>query len=365
MNILHICNDYFGTKLYSELISELQKRGLNNIVYVPTKEKVDYEIKTDFNIVTQKCFSNIDRFFFYRKGEKVFNTLREKVDLKNINFIHAHTLFSNGYVALRCKEEYEIPYIVAVRNTDVNTFLKLRPDLRTICKKIIKNAENIIFLSSAYKYSFLKKHADLIEGSRNKVQVIPNGINDFWLENNYNSRKYINEKQTINILAVGEINKNKNYRKTIDVCQKLINSGYEVKLNIAGAILDKGVYRDICKSEFTQYRGVLDKENLIKLYRENDIFLLPSHKETFGLVYAEALSQGLPILYSEGQGFDGQFPDGKIGYSVKSNDVDDIVEKANLIIEKYDTIQARCADASKVFRWTNIAERYSKIYNID
>lgn len=40
---------------------------------------------------------------------------------------------------------------------------------------------------------------------------------------------------------------------------------------------------------------------------------MPSHKETFGLVYAEAMSQGLPIIYTKNQGFDGQFPDGYVG----------------------------------------------------
>ena len=40
-------------------------------------------------------------------------------------------------------------------------------------------------------------------------------------------------------------------------------------------------------------------------------FCLPSHAETFGLVYVEAMSQGLPIIY-EGQGFDKQFQDGEV-----------------------------------------------------
>ena len=30
--------------------------------------------------------------------------------------------------------------------------------------------------------------------------------------------------------------------------------------------------------------------NKVKYYRQADIFVMPSHKETFGLVYAEAMS---------------------------------------------------------------------------
>lgn len=32
---------------------------------------------------------------------------------------------------------------------------------------------------------------------------------------------------------------------------------------------------------------------------------MPSFKETFGLVYAEALSRFIEVIYTKGQGFDG------------------------------------------------------------
>lgn len=41
-----------------------------------------------------------------------------------INLIHAHTLFSAGYSALKLKKECGIPYITAVRNVDVNIFFE-------------------------------------------------------------------------------------------------------------------------------------------------------------------------------------------------------------------------------------------------
>ena len=42
---------------------------------------------------------------------------------------------------------------------------------------------------------------------------------------------------------------------------------------------------------------------------------MPSITETFGLVYGEALSQGLLIIYTKGQGFDGQIKEKLAGYS--------------------------------------------------
>ena len=49
--------------------------------------------------------------------------------------------------------------------------------------------------------------------------------------------------------------------------------------------------------------------------------------ETFGLVYAEAMSQGLPIIYTKGQGFDEQFDEGKVGYHADCFNIEEIVKR--------------------------------------
>ena len=52
-----------------------------------------------------------------------------------------------------------------------------------------------------------------------------------------------------------------------------------------------------------------------------------SKSETFGLVYFEALTQGLPVVYTAGQGFDGVINNLSVGYAVKSDNVSDIAAK--------------------------------------
>ena len=47
---------------------------------------------------------------------------------------------------------------------------------------------------------------------------------------------------------------------------------------------------------------------------------MPSSNETFGLVFIEALSQSLPIIYTKGEGIDGYFKDDFIGKAVNSKD---------------------------------------------
>ena len=90
--------------------------------------------------------------------------------------------------------------------------------------------------------------------------------------------------------------------------------------------------------------------------------ILPAYTESFGLVYAEAMSQGLPVIYSKGQGFDSQFDEGYIGYSVDARSPEDVADAIIRILDGYAEISGRCAEASKKFMWNKIARVYDSTY---
>ena len=94
----------------------------------------------------------------------------------------------------------------------------------------------------------------------------------------------------------------------------------------------------------------------------SDIFIMPSILETFGLVYAEAMSQGLPIIYSTGQGFDGQFKNGVAGYAVNCFDYRDISHKIVDLYKNYQQFSERCVSLVDKFNWLPIANAYKRIY---
>lgn len=102
---------------------------------------------------------------------------------------------------------------------------------------------------------------------------------------------------------------------------------------------------------------------LMKEYSVADIFVMPSFTETFGLVYAEALSQGLPIIYTKNEGFDGFFSNGEIGKAVVAGNIGDIVNGIKYIIHNYNTIQKRITTIDfEKFNWDKISRIYLKHY---
>ena len=67
-----------------------------------------------------------DRVIFHIKHRKIYNDIVKTYDIEKMSLIHAHSLFSNSYIAYKLKRRnFNVPYIVAVRDTDVNVFLNI------------------------------------------------------------------------------------------------------------------------------------------------------------------------------------------------------------------------------------------------
>src|SRR5690606_7569856 len=95
-----------------------------------------------------------------------------------------------------------------------------------------------------------------------------------------------------------------------------------------------------------------------------DIFVMTSIHETFGLSYAEALSQGLPIVYTKGQGFDGFYEEGQVGFGVDALSVESIANGIESVIENYNDLVQNVSqlDLAQSFDWNEIAKKYQNIY---
>ncbi len=359
--VLHIANDYLGTSLYKALINALNNRGIENDVFVPVKKGTIQNGMPDNSVVVTPCFNTIDRLLFITKQRKLIKEMQRLFDLGEYSCIHAHTLFSAGYAAYKLNKYKGIPYIVAVRNTDLNVFFKRMVYLRNTGVRIMEDAEKVIFLSETYKRTILRQYVPFDKRNEidRKSKVIPNGISDFF-QNNSSSHKSIN-KNYIRIIYVGDINENKNLGETIDACKILYNRGINCTYTIIGDFTDNRC-KHILKEDFVKYIPRCEHEELINHYRENDIFVMPSHTETFGLVYAEAMSQGLPVIYTRGQGFDGQFPDGEVGYSVSDTDPKELADCIEKVIQEYDGLSVNATALSARFNWNDIASEYQHVY---
>ena len=360
--VLYIDGNYPLHSLHRELVNGLADLGNEMIVYVPMKgNELEGKYNSDHpgvKVVYSNILNNIDRIAFIPKIYKLVSDVEKKIDMSKIDCILAGTVYSDGGVAYLLHKKYNIPFSVAVRETDVTYHMKWRPYLNSFVKGILKEATNVIFISPSYKKYFEKFACD-----EKKYVTIPNGVNDYWFIGNDRERRI---HDPVSLIFVGEISKRKNVTTIIYVISELKKSGLYALLHVVGSGNEEQKCKDLASklgvSDNIAFHGWQNsKEGIKEFYDQADIFVMPSLRETFGTVYIEAISQGLPVIYTKNQGIDGYFKQGTVGFACDPRNAYDIKDAVIKTIQNYKSISATCSLMSKNFMWKVVSAQYNTI----
>lgn len=376
MKVLHICNGYVGSRVHTNLYRELDALGLEQTIFtcVYKKEEIDKNRFESKN--TEFVYANVLRPFyrpFYHVKKWIISfSLEKRIRAKDYDCIHATTLFTDGAQAYELNKKYGIPYVVAVRNTDLNLFLEKVPYAWSLGRKILLNATRIVFISKAMASTFENHHviAPIVSKIRDKFILCPNGVDSYWLQNVDHTKR-----TGKNILYVGDFSQNKNVKRVIDAVLSLssIPRYSDIHLTLVGGGSSvNGVTGNSSEQEVLQlidgnkdrisFLGkIYDRPKLREVYSKSDVFVMPSIHETFGLVYVEALSQNIPVVFSANQGIDGFFS-AKAGERVNPLSVSEIKAAIMKIIENHSSYSNEDIDFQS-FDWSFIAEKYLVLYN--
>lgn len=232
-SVLEVCSYYMGSTLYQNLFDQFDNEKIEHDILYFCSSKTVIEREIPNNLIVSQSFKPLDRVAFHVKHKKVYKDIQNKVDFNKYYMTHAHSLVSNGYISMRIKEDYGIPYIVAVRNTDLFTFLRLYPFVRNTAKRILNEAEKVIFLSPTYRDLTVNKHVNKVDRDNilEKSIILPNGIDQYYLDNGQIKEK--SNMQDANLIYVGRVDDlNKNVITTIKACKELIKQGYNIKLTL-------------------------------------------------------------------------------------------------------------------------------------
>lgn len=374
MKVLHIAGGAAKNCLYERLVDNLYQEGIEKqLLYAPVRT-LEEALKQP---IPRHCGVDFKYQFILKKYHRIFFNLKIKTITQNIcavdnpesyDIIHAHSLYSDGAVALKLSENTGNPFIIAVRNTDVNAFMRYRPDLQRYRNKILEKARKIIFISPAYYKKFFQKiDSSFHTALKKKAMVIPNGLSDDWFVfDQYPQQSIVDGK--LRILYVGNFTKNKNVLNLLEAVLQLRDKGINATLTLVGE--GGGQQGKITKRikgngyEFVSYLGKINEaERLKQIYRSHDIFAMPSVKETFGLVYIEAMSQGVPVVFSKGQGIDGFFPENTVAEATESSDSTAIALSIERLYERAYLVRKQCVTESSRFRWREIAKAYVQLYS--
>ncbi|OFX61438.1 MAG: hypothetical protein A2066_00620 [Bacteroidetes bacterium GWB2_41_8] len=139
-------------------------------------------------------------------------------------------------------------------------------------------------------------------GLENPVAIIPNGINtDIYKPSD---RPKLNTKKRI--LFLSRIHKKKGINFLIEAWASIYKKFPDWEVQIVGVNEDsylESMKQLIQKNDIVESIKIIEPvygTAKIKLYQESDLFVLPSHSENFGIVVAEALSSGVPVITTKG-----------------------------------------------------------------
>src|SRR5690606_32791823 len=200
---LHVNSYFLSNSIHYNLYKKL-KKAKGDIFLIPVykffKEKHIDGVDIDY------VFTSLDKKVFFTKIPKVVFLFFKK-KFNNFDYIHAHTVISDGIPAAIISFFTNKPLVVSVRDTDISLFIKGSIIFKIIANIILRKAKLVFFISPSLK----KKITELYPGiESSKCFLLPNGLDEFWIKNRVPHGKKIEFKDEIQLLFVGEIIPRKN-----------------------------------------------------------------------------------------------------------------------------------------------------------
>lgn len=205
-----------------------------------------------------------------------------------IDLIHAHVSYPGGYIASVLSQEFNIPYVLTEHMSPFpfNSLLKNGQAIEEILIAF-ENASASIAVSP----SLSKRIASF--GIREPL-VIPNLVDERVFSPGSSS-----SKKTIFFTLCG-ITKQKGIDDLLDAISLWNPSADHFEFRIGGDGPMLKLYQakaiELGLDDRIRWLGPISRESAPDQFRDCHIYVMPSLHETFGVVYAEALACGKPVI---------------------------------------------------------------------
>jgi len=330
----------------------------------------------------QETASGIDiyRVFSWRKGIHdcglrgaysfiiaAWPVLRRLCKQQHYDVAHYFFTLPTGALTLFPGRHTSIPRVVSLRGSDVPWYDEFNPLvhrmnllLRPVIRRIWNGSERVVALSGGLRDTAHRTDPKL------RIDVVPNGVEAdlFTPEPGPNNAgdgpfRLITVSRLINRKGIDHlIEAVASLRESIDLRLQIVGLGNFMeqlrrKAQTSGA------------GDIVEFYGYCPRDELPELYRQADLFALPSMAESFGLAFAEAMACGLPILGGRTGGVPELVHESN-GILVTPGSVDEIRDAIRTLHARPDLRQAMSSNnRARVlsdFSWDSVARRYAQIY---
>lgn len=198
-----------------------------------------------------------------------------------------------------------------------------------------------------------------------KIAVTYAGVDSAFTTNP--SQRARNHDDPFSLLFCGRLN-GPHEQKGVDLLLKslpLILGHHKVVLNVIGTGPRLPQYQALAErlgvSENVRFLGFVEHQEMPRHYQQADLFVLPSRRESFGLVLAEAMACGLPVVATTAGAIPEVVEDGVTGVLVPPDDPEALANAVVSLLSNAPRMKAMGrAGAQRVcerFTWGKVAQR--------
>lgn len=245
---------------------------------------------------------------------------------------------------------------------------EIRPDFKLILSQTI-NVYDHIFTVSQYLKDWIVSEYKI---NPKKITVIYNGVESCLKPKIKNDQilKKLNLQNKIILLNVGLLINRKNPTLLLEVYKYLVKKYPNIVLIFCGSgPLRSDIKKIIKRNKWADQVKILDPvfgKDKKDLFNLSDIFLFPSTNEGFGLVGAEAMACGKPVIASNNTSLPEIVIDNKTGFLAETNDLNDWINKTSILIEdskkRLSFGKSGLLKQKEEFTWEKVSEKTLKVY---
>ncbi len=288
--------------------------------------------------------------------------------------VHTHHPFLLGDTALRIAAGRDIP-VVFTHHTRYEQYTHYVPgDSPTLQRFVVELATGFANLCDAVIAPSETIHKLLLEdGVETPVHVIPTGIDVERLARGDGSRMRAQCDIPADAFVVGHVGRlapEKNLTFLIEAAAAFLQNHPQAHLLFAGVgpSLDH-MQRVVDTAGLTgrfHHLGILQAQELVDAYHAMDVFAFASQSETQGLVIAEAMAAGVPVVAVDASGVREVLRDGHNGRMLAEEDLDAFTaaleEVCGLKVEQRSKLSEAALKTAEQFAMSRCAAQAIALY---
>jgi len=308
-------------------------------------------------------FQSLEAWTFSASVARCAHALRRDFPFE---LIHAHFVHPDGWAAATLAQRYRVPLIIT-EHAAWHPWLDQRRSARLMALAAVAQSTFLIAVSNAVRSTM----ADFLDReSREKLRVIPNAVDtQIFTRASGGSARAPNR-----LLFVGIMRHVKGLDVLLRAVRILLDRGRPVNLAVVGESFYAAYQRDYERVRrlvteldlelSVQFLGGMPPADVAREMQQSALLVLPSRRESFGSVLAEALACGIPVVSTKCGGPE-EIVDESVGVLVPPENPQALADGIAEVMDRsgsYDPSRLR-AYAEQRYDIRHVGRQYAELYS--